>query len=152
MDVDDMRSLYELREALESQAARLAARRGDSRIFAAIAEELADVQATIDPDDPERHAYYAVVDRFDAAIDTAVRNDYLITALVSVRTHMARIRRAAKDNPVRLAAAAAEHRTIAAAIAAGDSDLAAHATHVHLHNSLENVLATVVLNPEETTA
>jgi len=143
MDLDDVRELYEVRQALETQAARLSARRGDHREFAQLADELATVRVL--PDDPDREAYYALVDRFDGALDASVRNDYLVTALASVRTHLARIRRMAKDNPGRLAAAAAEHRTIASAIAAGDGDLAAHATHVHLHNSLENVLATAAL-------
>ena len=40
----------------------------------------------------------------------------------------------------RLAASAAEHRTIAEALAARDGDLAAHATHVHLHNALTGIL------------
>lgn len=145
MDLDDVRELYEVRQALETQAARLAARRGDQRVFAELAGELGVVPGTLGDADPDREAYYALVARFDAALDASVRNDYLVAALGSVRTHLARIRRVAKDNPDRLAAAAAEHRTIAAAIAAGDGDLAAHATHVHLHNSLENVLATAAL-------
>jgi DNA-binding GntR family transcriptional regulator len=145
MDLDDVRELYEVRQALEAQAARLAARRGDHRVFAELAAELAVGPVAPDHSDPGHEAYYALVARFDAALDAAVRNDYLVAALASVRTHLARIRRMAKDNPGRLAAAAAEHRTIAAAIASGDGDLAAHATHVHLHNSLENVLATAAL-------
>lgn len=150
MELGDITALYELRQALESQAARLAARRGDPTVFA----DLADAFAAVPDDlgavdtDPDRDAYYALVARFDDAIDGAVANDYLVGALDGIRTHLARVRRAAKDNPARLAAAAAEHRTIAAAIAAGDGDLAAHATHVHLHNSLTNALATSALAPE----
>ena len=54
-----------------------------------------------------------------------------------------RVRRLARDNPGRLAASVAEHRLIASAIAARDADLAAHATHVHLHNALTNILDSV---------
>ena len=50
------------------------------------------------------------------------------------------MRRLARDNPARLAASVSEHRLIAAAIAGGDGDLAAHATHVHLHNALIAIL------------
>ena len=81
-------------------------------------------------------AYYALIARFDAALDAAVANDYLTAALRTVRTHLVRVRRLARDNPARLAASVAEHRLIASAIAARDADLAAHATHVHLHNAL----------------
>ncbi len=87
-----------------------------------------------------RDAYYALIARFDADLDAAVANDYLTSALRTVRTHLVRVRRLARDNPARLAASVAEHRLIAAAIAAGDADLAAHATHVHLHNALDSIL------------
>jgi DNA-binding GntR family transcriptional regulator len=50
------------------------------------------------------------------------------------------VRRLARDNPARLSRSAAEHRLIAAAIGDRDADLAAHATHVHLHNALANIL------------
>ena len=66
--------------------------------------------------------------------------DALTAALRTVRTHLVRVRRLARDNPDRLAASVGEHRVIAAAIAAGDTDLAAHATHVHLHNALTSIL------------
>ncbi len=153
MDLGDVTALYELRQALESQAARLAARRGDPEVFAELAAAFAAVPADLGRSDlawsdPNRDAYYALVARFDAAIDAAIANDYLVGALDGIRTHLARVRRAAQDNPARLAAAAAEHRTIAAAIAVGDGDLAAHSTHVHLHNSLENALATSALAAE----
>ncbi len=65
------------------------------------------------------------------------------TLLRTVRTHLVRVRRLARDNPERLAASVAEHRLIASAIAAGDAELAAHATHVHLHNALSSVLASL---------
>ncbi|KAA9148893.1 FCD domain-containing protein, partial [Microbacterium lushaniae] len=89
---------------------------------------------------------YALIARFDAAIDAAVVNDYLTSALRTVRTHLVRVRRMARDNPVRLRESAREHELIASAIAAGDGELAAHATHVHLHNALTTILESL---PEE---
>ncbi|MBN9613020.1 MAG: FCD domain-containing protein, partial [Actinobacteria bacterium] len=83
---------------------------------------------------------YAVIARFDAALDTAVDNTYLTSALRTIRTHLARARRIARDNRERLLASVSEHRQIAEAIAAGDPELAAHATHVHLHNALSAIL------------
>ena len=41
VDVDDIRALFEVRRALEETAARLAAARGDSAAFAALADEFA---------------------------------------------------------------------------------------------------------------
>jgi DNA-binding GntR family transcriptional regulator len=59
-----------------------------------------------------------------------------------VQLHSARIRRLSRHNLERLRAAAREHLLIGEAILARDAELAAHATHVHLHLSLTNALAT----------
>lgn len=138
IDTGDIRELFEVRRALEETAARLAAERGADTAFAALAAEFAETDAAADPD-----AYYALIARFDRELDAAVANDYLTAALRSVRTHLVRVRRLARDNPERLAASVAEHRLIASAIAARDGDLAAHATHVHLHNALVSILASL---------
>ncbi|CAH0240513.1 putative D-xylose utilization operon transcriptional repressor [Microbacterium oxydans] len=140
LDADDIRSLFEIRRALEETSARLAASRGDAALFAALAEEFAHVDLAAAAG---RDAYYALIARFDAALDAAVDNDYIAAALRTVRTHLVRVRRMARDRPARLAASIAEHRTIAQALAARDSDLAAHATHVHLHNALTGILETL---------
>ena len=135
---DSAVQLFEVRVALESQAAALAARRRDPQIFAALRAELADAPELLDQ--PDRHAYYDLVRRFDEAIDDAVGNAYLVQALRSIRTHVARLRRVAQDDPERLVAAAAEHALIIDAIIAGDVDLARSATGVHLQHSLATIL------------
>lgn len=137
IDAGDIREIFELRRALEESAARLAAERGDAAVFGELASEFADADL-IGRDGLD--AYYALIRRFDEALDASVANDYLTAALRTVRTHLVRVRRLARDNPDRLAASVAEHRLIASAIAARDADLAAHATHVHLHNALTNIL------------
>ncbi|HWI30287.1 MAG TPA: GntR family transcriptional regulator [Microbacterium sp.] len=144
IDAGDIRELFEVRRALEESAARLAAERGDAATFATLADELARVGLG---GAGERDAYYALIARFDAALDAAVVNDYLTSALRNVRTHLVRVRRLARDNPGRLAESVAEHRLIAAAIAARDPELAAHATHVHLHNALTNILDSLSKGP-----
>lgn len=137
IDHDDIRELFEVRRALEETAARLASMRGDAAAFAALAEEFSHVSLGAEPDPDE---YYALIARFDALLDTAVENDYLTAALRNVRTHLVRVRRLARDNPDRLVASAREHRLIAVAISTRNADLAAHATHVHLHNALDSIL------------
>lgn len=132
--------LFEVREALEGQAAALAAQRRDPEVFAALRVEFSAATELLD--DPTRHDYYDLVRRLDEALDAAVANPFLVTQLRSLRTHLARIRRLAHANPERLAAAAREHLLIIEAVQAGDAALARSATHVHLHNSLSNILAT----------
>lgn len=143
IDAEDIREIFEVRRALEESAARLAAERGDAAAFADLARDFARVDLPgggRSGGADVRDAYYALIARFDLALDTAVANDYLTAALRTVRTHLVRVRRLARDNPGRLAASVSEHRLIASAIAARDADLAAHATHVHLHNALTNIL------------
>jgi DNA-binding GntR family transcriptional regulator len=140
LDAGDIRSLFEIRRALEETAARLAALRGDSAAFAALAEEFSHVDLT---GDEGRDAYYALIARLDAQVDASHGNDYLTSALRTVRTHLVRVRRMARDKPERLAASAGEHLIIARALASRDADLAAHATHVHLYNALDSILSSL---------
>ena len=140
-DAADIRALFEVRRALEESSARLAAARGNPAVFAALAADFAAAH----PEDGEiaADAYYELIARFDAALDDAVDNAYFSNALRTIRTHLARARRLARDNRSRLHASVAEHRLIAEAIAEGDAELAAHATHVHLRNALEAILASL---------
>lgn len=125
----------------EGQAARLAAARGDVEVFEGLHREFEDAVTLLAIPDPARHDYYALVARFDLAFDGATRNPYLVSALHTLRTHLVRVRRLARDDDERLRAAAAEHGLIVRAIADRDQELTAHATHVHLHNALQSVLA-----------
>lgn len=140
-DASDIRALFEVRRALEESSARLAAARSDPAVFI----ELASAFAAAHPENGivEADAYYELIARFDAALDETVGNAYFTNALRMIRTHLARARRLARDNRERLLASVSEHRLIAEAIAAGDAELAAHATHVHLHNALEAILASL---------
>ncbi|MFS0794600.1 GntR family transcriptional regulator [Microbacterium sp. 1P10AE] len=137
VDGDDIRALFVVRRALEETAARLAAASDRSADFAAL---VAAFDAARLDGEPARDAYYRLIAEFDAALDAAAANEYLTLALRTVRTHLVRVRRLARYQPERLAASVSEHRLIAAAIAAGDGDLAAHATHVHLYNALTSIL------------
>ncbi|SDL12925.1 DNA-binding transcriptional regulator, GntR family [Microbacterium azadirachtae] len=139
IDADDIRDLFVLRRALEETTARAAAAAPGRDEFGALADRFAEAARSLD-DEESRARYYALIARFDEALDAAVGNDYLTAALRTVRTHLVRVRRMAKDKPDRLAASAGEHRLIAEAISSGDGDLAAHATHVHLHNALASIL------------
>lgn len=147
IDADDIRALFEIRRALEESAARLAAVRGDAALFAALASEFAEAGASLDIE-AGRDNYYALIARFDRAVDSAVDNGYIAAALRTVRTHLVRVRRLSRDNPTRLIASVSEHRLIAEALAERDGDLAAHATHVHLRNALTSILESLPSDSE----
>lgn len=143
-----VRGLFELREALETAASALAAQRGDPAVFAELAEEFADAARLVERGELE--AYYALVARFDEAIDASLGNPYLESALHGVRTHLQRIRRLSHDDPARLERAANEHRAIAEAIRDRDPELARLATYLHLRASLRHIRANPHLDPTET--
>ncbi len=141
VSTDDIAQLFELRQALEQQLARLAAGGRNREVFDELAVQFRGADALLAL--PDREPYYALVERFDAAMDVAAANSYLVAALRTVRPHLARVRRISQDNVERLRAAAREHLLIVEAVAAGDAELAASATHVHLHQSLASILASV---------
>ncbi|WP_448003691.1 GntR family transcriptional regulator [Agromyces bauzanensis] len=146
---DDIVALYELREALEARAAGLAAQRRDEAPFLGIRERLLDAPRLLAQGERGLGPYFAIVDDLDDAIEAAAANPFLATALRSVQLHSARIRRLSRHNPERLRAAAGEHLLIVEAILARDAELASHATHVHLHMSLTNALATAPATADE---
>jgi DNA-binding GntR family transcriptional regulator len=140
ISADRITALFDLRSALEEQAARLAARRRDRAVFVQLQEDFRHADELIASPDPSRTGYYDLVARLDAAIDEAVQNPFLVQALSNVRTHASRIRRLSHDDPQRLRRAAEEHLTIVDAIVDGREDLAAHATQLHLYRSLQSII------------
>lgn len=146
IEPDDVIALFDLRRALDEQAARLAARRAEGDVstrlrFTELAQQFAAVdRSTLATDDPQRHGYYALVAEFDDALDDALdTSPYLASAIASTRVHLTRVRRLARDDDARLAASAAEHGAIARAIADADPERAAAATRLHLHEALSSI-------------
>jgi DNA-binding GntR family transcriptional regulator len=137
----DIIELFELREALETQAARLAARRRDAAVFEALRADFVSRRPDGTAGGEDRP--YDLADALDVAIDEAAGSVYLQSALRDLRGHLARVRRSAHSNAERLDRATNEHVLIVDAILAQDEALAASATSVHLHNSLANVLASL---------
>jgi DNA-binding GntR family transcriptional regulator len=154
VSIERVNELFEVRQALEEQAARLAARRRDPAVFTALQAEFRRAHELIEQGETGLREYYDLVARLDEAIDSAVRNEFLVSTLAGVRTHIARIRRLSADNPERLREAAREHLTIVDAIVDGSESLAAHATQLHLYRSLRNItesLSTESLSTESLT-
>lgn len=141
ISLEAVTDLFEVRMPLECAAVRLAAERGDRAVFTALAGEFAGAERIIEDDGGGQEAYYALVARLDGHIDSAARNPYLLQAQKPIRTHLARVRRLARDNPHRLLVSAREHEQIAVALSTGNADLAEASMRVHLHNSLQHLLA-----------
>ena len=140
ISVEDILELYELRQPLEQQAARLAALRGNPALFASLADEFRSAEELINAGPAGIRSYYDLNERLDRAIEEAISNRYLITALKALHLHLARIRRLNRGNISRLKQAAVETLVIIEAIVDGDADLAASATQVHLRQSQKATL------------
>lgn len=143
ISADAVADLFELREALECQAARLAARRCRPAVFHELAERFGDAAALLSPEDPDRAGYYRLVGDLDSALDDAMSSPALRGALAALRPQVARARRLSRDDHPRLVQAAHEHRLIAEAVAERDPTLAAQATAIHLRSSLSAILASL---------
>jgi DNA-binding GntR family transcriptional regulator len=155
VSLEEAEPLFDLRIALETLAARRAAQ-GIARARAEVVER-ADAGASEDPGgfthlaerfasareelatgaDPT--AYYALTRELDAALDAACENAHLAESLRGLRLHLGRLRRLARNSPGRLADSAREHADIAAAIAAGDPELAAASPVVHHRRALAHL-------------
>ena len=134
---DHVVQLYEVREALETYAARLAARRREPARFEALLQEFRPATDSHAPD-AEHSARFAGA--LEAEIDVAAANHYLTGQLDHLRGQLARVRNQAHASALRLRRAFDEQILIAEAVLAGDETLAVHATAIHLHNSLAAAL------------
>ncbi|WP_137230966.1 GntR family transcriptional regulator [Streptomyces sp. BPSDS2] len=140
--LEDVRHLFQLREALETYAARLCARAPHRTGFRELEQEfgerytaLAEAATTARIDD-----YYALAQRLDEQTDHVAGNPHLTGAVRSLRTQLRRLRRIARRTPERLLRSAEEHALICGAIADGDERRAAELTAAHINNSLRNIL------------
>ncbi|MFF0502125.1 GntR family transcriptional regulator [Streptomyces fimicarius] len=142
--LEDVRHLFQLREALETHAARLCARaraphrtgfRELEREFRERHTALAEAATAARIDD-----YYALAQRLDEQTDRVAGNPHLASAVHSLRTQLRRLRRIARRTPERLLRSAEEHALICGAIADGDERRAAELTAAHIDNSLRNIL------------
>lgn len=138
VSLEHLDDLFDLRRALECEAARLACRSGRDTEFTELGDSFTQAAAAQDLEQ-RAEEYYLLVARLDELIDQATDNSYLASALRNLRVHLQRVRRLAKDHPARLIASANEHAQIAYAIASGDAALAQAATTMHLHQSFQHI-------------
>ena len=138
---ENIRDLYELREALETQAARLAARRRDASVFETLRKNvLQGIAGTGYRDDEDP---YSVGYQLYPAIHEAAGSVYLANALHDLRGPLERIRRYGQRAPRGLRESAPEQLLIIGAIIDQDETLAVQATAIHLHNILAHLLGGV---------
>lgn len=137
---EDIAAIYDLRFALEPEAMRLAALRGNSERFADLKNQLLRASALVTSAAPASNAFYEIHEKFDLAVRESIRSPFLEKALSQLGLHLRRIRRLSKASPERLIRANEETALVASAIAAQDATLAEAAMRVHLSASRESSL------------
>lgn len=136
--VPDIIELFQLREALEPFAARLASRARNRTVILPLMSELDASAQMIDRDPAE---YYDLTYKLDTAIASLTQNSRLARSLEEIWSQVRRARLVASTNPQRLHETIEEHRTILRAILDGREQEAEDATRSHLRRSLRNILA-----------
>ncbi len=140
ISLTDIRDLFQVREALEALAARLAAGRATGA-----ADQLEQLIAlfgeyvTTDGD-PCLDDYYALTSTLDDTLVRLAGNRRLEEALRDVWAHSRRLRQYASHDAVRLEASAREHVTILQALRDGDADRAEAAVREHMANSRRAII------------
>jgi GntR family transcriptional regulator, transcriptional repressor for pyruvate dehydrogenase complex len=125
---EQLPAVIEVREAIESQTSRLAARRRDERDLRAMRDALGEMEAAI-----EAGAEPAGGDAaFHSAIVRAARNPLLERLWADLSEPIDQTRRASLARPGRPPRSVAAHRAILEAIEAGDEDAAAARMREHL--------------------
>lgn len=144
LSLADIRHLFQLREALETHAARLCARSARCAEFADLGREFTDRHAVLarGAGPAQLDDYYALAERLDQKTDEVVANPYLTGAMAPIRDQLRRLRRIARRSPERVLLSATEHAAVCRAIADGAEDAAAASTARHLNNSLRHILDT----------
>ena len=146
--IEDVVKALELRIAIESEAAALAAMRRDAEDLEAMREACAQMEAGLDPTDT-----IAADLGFHRAVARATRNEHFLKIfnylgeVLIPRTRLATHRFDAAQPSQYIARIGAEHRRILSAIEASDPDGARAGMRMHLGGSRERLL-----HPKQTSA
>jgi DNA-binding GntR family transcriptional regulator len=134
-----------IRRALESEALRVVADRGQSGLVQALRTSLALQRQAADQDRPEDFHLQDLA--FHELLFDALRLPKVKAVIDSARSNLDRARRLI-NTPRRLALTIAEHEAIVAALALGDAEGAANAMRAHLDAVMVEVVAFARQQPQ----
>ncbi|GAB3577735.1 GntR family transcriptional regulator [Amycolatopsis endophytica] len=129
IDPQDLAELYEVREALEGVATRLAVQRGDSGLVPKLEQLLRQHIQAVGLDDVERHTKLDI--QFHTAIRVASGNQHVIRQLdeIQAQVRLAMVTTAVTSGP---SYAVEDHQRILEGIKSGDPDRAERAAREHI--------------------
>jgi DNA-binding GntR family transcriptional regulator len=138
ISVDDIRELFELREALEGMVARLAAQRRTESDLEELEQILQSADAAAGNDRIEREKEFGA--EFHSALGRIAANSRISAIREDVKLNIDRARLISYTSPERGAEAVREHHQILEAIRLGDAELAEQTMRRHLRISLQHAL------------
>lgn len=130
LDDDALAELYDMREALEGTAARLAARNASRHDIEAL-ESLVETEFGL-PEEPA--TLYGHNLKFHRALHTAARNRYLLKSMQALHDALALLGPTTLSSSERLREARIEHRRIVEAVARRDDRAAEAQARMHIRN------------------
>lgn len=135
LSVDDLREIYETRQALEGMAAFLAARHGPTDTLLAFEQRLQELGSC--PDTVDSAAVDDVGAEFHLEIIKAARNDTLLTTFQPLRLRfLIAFGLPRNHDATETLKSVSEHLAILGAIRSGESDLAEQLMRAHLGRGL----------------
>ncbi|MEW5815643.1 MAG: GntR family transcriptional regulator [Spirochaetota bacterium] len=138
LSIEEVRRLYEIREALEILAARLAAERGKDEMLKDVMKAAGLHRKAVENGD--MHEYLNLDRRFHELIAACSNNDILVSILSSLADRIHIVRRMTSDVTKDLVTGK-EHLEIAQALAARDSKKAAQLMKNHIRMHCERVVS-----------
>ncbi|GAB3183310.1 GntR family transcriptional regulator [Nesterenkonia halophila] len=130
LGLSELAERFEVMAELEGMAARLAARRIGIAELAALDEAVAECARHAEAGDAD--GYYYANARFHATIYDSCGNEHLRQQVHQLKRTLQPYRRLQLRVPDRMRRSLAEHRTIAAAVRAGDAGTAEDAAREHV--------------------
>lgn len=130
LGLSELAERFEVMAELEGMAARLAARRIGVAELAALDEAVAECALHAEAGDAD--GYYYANARFHSTIYDSCGNEYLRQQVHQLKRALQPYRRLQLRVPDRMRRSLAEHRTIAAAVRAGDAGAAEGAARDHV--------------------
>jgi DNA-binding GntR family transcriptional regulator len=141
VSLTDAVELYQLREALEPLACRLAAGHPDEARLTATLAAMREAPKLIAGGHVTH--YHALCSDMDSAIAAMCGNGRLATMLTEVWQQAARTRGIADSNTSRLRESVSEHEQLLQAIIERDATLAESLCRAHIRRSMQNVFSSI---------
>lgn len=138
VSVGDVKEIFEIRSALESLAAGLAARRIEPEELATLQDLLAEIEGYIAKNDMEKIVETDI--KFHGLLYQVSRNDRLVAIISNLKEQLARFRTLSMSYPGRLQETLEEHSEMVEAIANGDVSAARDAAEHHMERAEKTLL------------